>query len=532
MNSIGFVVAWVAGCVVGLCLHLLRPEGLEPIYGTSMLALALVTGIPTALGWEQKRLRWAGLWLLALLAGAGRTLLVHPPLTPGDLAYYNGTDNSAPVRVTAYVSGEPVYRDRSQRLRLTARSLTLPGESNPAPISGDMLTVLPRYPTYYVGEQLTLSGRLTPPPGGEGFDYASYLARQGVYSYMLYPKVLDRRTGTEGGPLELISEVRGRVWQALREGLPEPQAALVVGVVTGDRTGIPEDLQEAFRISGTSHILAISGQNISMLVGFVFLVYAGGKERRKMPPWLLGTILLLLAAYTVFTGATPAVVRAALMSGVLLASQAVGRRFDPISALAVSAALMSLVDPDLLLDVGFLLSFAAMLGLVQVSPLMLRGLSKLRVPQLLGVPLSASIGAQLTTAPLILLFAGRFSTVSPLATLTTEFMLLPLMIAGILGGFAGAGFGQAGSLLALLAWPPATWMIESIRWWASLPAASIEVGPVALAWIAGYYLLAALFIWWVREGRTRFKLRPRELALAAGVVTVWTVLLGILVSGQ
>ena len=74
-------------------------------------------------------------------------------------------------------------------------------------------------------------------------------------------------------------------------------------------------------------------------------------------------------------------------------------------------------------------------------------------------------------------------------------------------------------------------MIESVRWWASLPAASIDIGQVGLAWIAGYYLLAALVIWWAREGRTRFKLRPHELALAAGAVAAWAVLLGLLASG-
>jgi hypothetical protein len=164
MNSIGFVVAWVAGCVAGLFVHLLRPEGLEPVYGLLVLALAGAAVLPTALGWEQKRLRWTGLLLVALLAGAGRTLLVHPPLTPGDLAYYNGSEASAPVRIVAYVSGEPVYRDRSQRLRLTARSLTVPGKSGLVQVSGDMLTVLPRYPSFYVGEQVTLYGKLTPPP--------------------------------------------------------------------------------------------------------------------------------------------------------------------------------------------------------------------------------------------------------------------------------------------------------------------------------------------------------------------------------
>ncbi|MDQ3929369.1 MAG: ComEC family competence protein [Chloroflexota bacterium] len=531
MNSIGVIVAWITGCVAGLLVHLQRPEGLEPSYGYWLIALAALTVVPTTLGWEQRRLRWAGLWMMALLAGAGWTLRSHPPPGPTDLAYYNGLTGAAPIQITAYVGAEPIYHDRSQRLRLTARSLELPAVKEAVRVSGDMLVVLPRYPTFYVGEQLTVSGVLTVPPRLEGFDYASYLGRQGVYSYMQYPRVLDRRLGTEGGLFARILEARQAVRQALREGLPEPQAALIVGVVTGDRSGIPEDLQEAFAASGTSHILAISGQNISLLVGLVFLVYSGGRERRKMPLWLLVIIVVLLAAYTIFTGATPAVVRAALMSAVLLASQAVGRRFDPSSALAVSAALMSAFDPDLLLDLGFQLSFAAMLGLVQVSPLLLGGLTKLRVPGLVGVPLSASLGAQLTTAPLILLFTGRFSTVSPLATLTTEFMLLPTMLVGIAGGLAGAVFGEIGSLLVLLAWPPVTWMIESVRWWASLPAASVEVGQVSVAWIIVYYMLVTLAIWWLREGRARLKLRPSELGLAAGAVAAWCVLLLLLMGG-
>ncbi len=164
MNSIGIIVAWVAGCAAGLVLHLLRPEGLDKSYGAWVLGLAAVTSVPIALGWQQKSVRWVGAWLLALLAGAGWTLLGHPPPGPADLSFYNGTDNSAPVQITAFVSAEPVYRDRSQRLRLSARSLVRDGESTPIQVSGDMLTLLPRYPSYYVGEQLTLSGKLTVPP--------------------------------------------------------------------------------------------------------------------------------------------------------------------------------------------------------------------------------------------------------------------------------------------------------------------------------------------------------------------------------
>lgn len=489
-----------------------------------MLALAAALIVPLVLGLRVRRARWCGLLLLALLAGLGRTLFIHPPVTASDLSFYNGSDKAQAVRVTGVVEAEPVYGDTYQRLRIGVHSLLLPGATTPTGTKGALLALAPRYPAYSLGERLSLVGRLTPPPSSPGFDYAGYLAHHGVYSYMLYPKVTSLGPAESSGIAGAVAWVRAKVRAALQSSLPEPQAALTVGVVTGDRTTIPPAVQDAFTLSGTQHILAISGQNMTLLIGFVYLLYAGN-TRRRLPGWLLFSSLLMLAAYTLFTGATPSVVRAAVMSGVLLMSQTLGRRFDPISALAVSAVLMTLYDPNLLADAGFLLSFAAMLGLAQVSPYLLVPLAKLRLPRLVAIPLAASLGAQIAVTPLLLLLTGRFSPVSPLATLTTEFALLPLMIAGIATGLLGSIFAPLGAVVGLLAWPWATWMLASVQWWAALPAATVQLPPVAPVWIATYYVVAASVVWWAKEGRPRLGMPAYQLALAVVAVGLWSLML-------
>lgn len=530
MNSIGAIVAWLVGCACGLAIIDMRPGGLEPLYGRLMLGAAFLALLPLWLGWSNRRTRWASIFLLALLAGGGRTMLVRPPISPADLAFYNSSERSTTVQVTGVVSAEPVAGDTFQRIRVSSRSILPLGRGAPVKVAGDMLILISRYPAYYIGDTLRLTGKLTVPPASGSFDYAGYLARRGIYSYMLYPKVV--RTGAEddSGLTQMVSPVRARVRAAIEAAMPEPQAALTVGVVTGDRTSIPQPVLDAFNRSGTTHILAISGQNVALLVGVLYLFFQTGSIRRRMPLWLLALALVLIGFYTIFTGASPSVIRAAIMSGVLLMSQAVGRRFDPISALAVSAAIMALADPNVLADGGFLLSFAAMLGLAQVSPFVFAALSKLKIPALLAVPLAAGVGAQGATAPLILLLTGRVSLVSPLASLTTEFALLPLMIAGIALGVFGAVSAPLGWLLGLATWPWASWMLASVQWWAALPAASLEAGTVGAQWIVPYYLLLALLIWWAREGKRRLAMSPYQIAFAASGLIAWSIFVGILLN--
>lgn len=265
MNSIGAVLAWLGGCALGLFLADMHPSGIEPAYAGLLIGLSGCALLPLVLAWRDKRIRWASIFLLAVLAGCGRALLVHPPTSPGDLAFYNGDTHSAAVRVSGEVAAEPAVGDTYQRLRVHGVAITLSGKQ-PMLVSGDMLTLIPRYPAYYMGDHLQLTGKLIVPPSYSGFDYADYLYHHGVHSYMLFPRVVQVGAHDVSSPLGWISPIRARVRSAIEAEMPEPQAALTVGVVTGDRTSIPQSVLEAFNMSGTTHILAISGQNMTLLI--------------------------------------------------------------------------------------------------------------------------------------------------------------------------------------------------------------------------------------------------------------------------
>jgi competence protein ComEC len=276
-----------------------------------------------------------------------------------------------------------------------------------------------------------------------------------------------------------------------------------------------------------------------MLVGLVWLVLGGGKSKRRLPVWLALTLLLLLAVYTVFTGATPSVVRAAIMSTVLLLAPILGRRYDPLAALAVSAALMLLFDPDVLADAGFQLSFLAILGITLVSPYLLTFFDsirfrKVRFPQLVAYPLSASLGAVVLTVPVVTLLTGRLSLVSPFATLSADFVLPPLMIAGIFTVLAGVAGATAAAIPALFVWPCAWWLITNAQVWSSLPGATIEAPGVSIPHALLYYLALFLVVSFLSNRRRMHfpRLRPflGTALLALLAIAVWTTALVMLIS--
>ena len=433
----------------------------------------------------------------ALLLGCGRSLLTHPPVTERDLEFYNGPEDGPKALVVGVVSAEAQVTDRSQRIRVSAEGIQLPGDSVPRPVRGDVLAVVSRYPEREVGARVALSGTLTTPPNFDTFDYAAYLARQGLYSYMLFPRVTHLGAADVG---TAISGVRSRVRDALRRGLPEPHAALAVGVVTGDRTSISEEVREAFVRSGAQHILAISGQNIALLVGFVYAIY-GLIIRRRLDRVTFGVVVGLLITYTFFTGVTPSVVRAAAMGALLLFAPIAGRRADPLTALAVAATVMTLFDPDTLADVGFQLSFAAMAGIVFLAPYIYEKMKQMKAPTVIALSLSVSLGAQVATLPLVLFYTGKLSVVSLLATLTADIALLPLMLTGIITGIVGSVIPPLAPLFGLAVWPCAAWLLWWVEFWGGLPWASFDVGRISPLLVLGYYLALAWVVWLLARRR-------------------------------
>jgi competence protein ComEC len=517
------------------------PGGLDPVYGLALLALALCAGICSYVVRREHVQAAIALLLACALLGGGMALLRHPPPTAHDLAYYNAPatdteDPAPPVTLAGVITAEPTFGDRSQTLRISAATILLKDSDRPIPISGDLLAVVPRYPEYSFGERLSLVGKLTDPPRFDAFDYAAYLAHLGVYSYLSFPKATSFGRSDDNWLAGLVVSARNSARNALQRAIAEPQASLAVGVVLGDRSSMPPDLKDDFKNTGTTHILAISGQNISLLVGLVWLAVGGRESKRRMPLWLTLLTITMLAIYTAFTGATPSVMRAAVMGAILLCAPLVGRRYDPLAALSVSAACMILLDPYVLADAGFQLSYLAMLGITVLAPYLYALSKRLRLPAVLGLPIATALSAQAGTLPLGILLTRQFALVSPIATLTADISLLPLMVAGISTALVGLVpiMAPLGFVTGAAAWLSASWLLWWVHLWAAMPFASISVGGFLPLYALVYYALFFPAIWVAADPHRRRSLvanwpRIRVPALGFTAVGVWAIAIALYV---
>ncbi|MGB9521571.1 MAG: ComEC/Rec2 family competence protein, partial [Anaerolineales bacterium] len=292
--------------------------------------------------------------------------------------------------------------------------------------------------------------------------------------------------------------------QTIKHIFPEPQAALLSGILLGIESGIPKSLQDAFIKSGTAHIIAISGFNITLLAGLFMAIFS-----RLLGRWHGALVSFsLIALYTILVGANASVVRAALMGGLTLFAAQIGRRQSGINSLTFLAALMAAYQPSILWDISFQLSFAATLGLVLYAIpltekwiLFLEKFLPTQRAQLIGSVSSEwllfTIAAQLTTLPIILYHFQRLSIISLIANP----LILPvqpiLMVSSGLALLGGMVFQPLGQWLAYFAYPFVAYTIRMVDLFGNIPYSSILLNPLPLYMVILLYLglLILTFAW-------------------------------------
>ncbi len=286
-----------------------------------------------------------------------------------------------------------------------------------APLSGD----------YFYGDRLFVEGKISRAKNFSEFDYQGYLERHNVYGLMQYPKILVLKSG-QGSWLKLqLLKIKQAFSRQVSAYLAQPKDGLLLGILIGARKTLPQKITADFNEIGLSHILAVSGYNISIIVGALgILVYIFG---RRAGFWFS---LAAILSFVVISGASASVVRAAVMGIMLLLAFRLGRPYGSFSALCAAAAGMLAINPKILYwDIGFGLSFMATAGIVYGVPL-LDGLTPRIKPWFgLKVLVSTTISAIIMTLPLTLVYFGRLSIVALLANLA----VLPAVPAVMLFGF-------------------------------------------------------------------------------------------------
>ena len=462
--------AWLA---VGTVLAaLLTPAVGSPIVALASAAMALVLGA------------WARGGLGRPASRPAVTVRCALPVVLGALAIslrlLAGSVDPAPSRPIALPDGRGpwpavVVTRGSNRDGQQAATLRIEGPQTADGAAGSWLVAasLPRYPEVEPGLLVTVEGPVEPPPAGP---YGDYLRRIDVVG-TLRTRTL-AVTGQVDGPGAALERLRRGAGDALAAAIPEPEAGLAAGIVIGLRDRVDRDLAADFTTVGASHVVAISGWNIAIVAATVAALTGRLRRRRRSV-----VLVVAVVAYVLFAGASPSVVRAAAMAGVVLLARESGRAGRATAALGWAAALLLIAEPGLILDPGFQLSSLATAGILAWTDRLERRLRSAvggRIPGWLAESLAISLAAQAATLPVVLATFGRLALVSPIVNLAIVPLVAPAMAMALLALVGGSvailgGPAIVSTLAGLPAWALLTAMCTIVRSAAALPFASLTI---------------------------------------------------------
>jgi competence protein ComEC len=486
MRLVYLALAWSGGILVAAN----SPDRRVMVW--LLLSLAAVLLLWSARARHGQRL---GLLLLLVFMLGGLRLSLTP--VSSDVASYNQTGG---LTLQGVVAAEPSYREAQVQLRIAVESVERGGSVIPS--SGLVLVEAPRIVNVQVGDRIRATGELLLPGMVDAFSYADFLGRQGVFSLMPRAAVEVINHAETLSPLAVLLTVKARLRESIAAALPEPGASLLTGILLGDERGIAPELADDFAATGAAHIIAISGFNMLILSRVVMRLL---EQLRLAPRWSAILALLVIGIYTLLVGANPAVVRAALMSGLLIVGAVIGRRTFAPASLAFAALVLSLINPFVLWDASFQLSLAAAFGLSLFADPLSIGVNRLlrqflpfslarRVGDFLTEPLVASLAAQIMVIPLIALYFERLSLVS----VAVNLLIVPVQPLILLVGGSAALLSfvlpTAAQALFWLVAVPLGWTIGVVRAFADLPFADVVFrvdGRLIMLFFAGVGSVAA-----------------------------------------
>jgi competence protein ComEC len=268
---------------------------------------------------------------------------------------------------------------------------------------------------------------------------------------------------------------------------PYPQSSILTGMVLGNGKKIPHSISEAFRNTSTIHLLVVSGQNLSLLAGFL-LIFTSVLGRKKT----VVMIFCVIIYYSLITGFQVPVIRAGIMASVAYGGILVGRMRHTWWTLLVTAGLMLLYNPNWIFSISFQLSFLATFGVVVISPYF--GLLMRRLPDMIRQDLAVSLAAQLVTFPIIAYNFGQVSLVGILSNCLILWTTPLIMISGLIMIAISMISPFLAQLIGLIPTTLISFIITIVSWCDAIPFASLTIDQTSqLLWI-GYYLCFASLV--------------------------------------
>lgn len=406
--------------------------------------------------------------------------------------------NDVPGKITlrGQIIDEPDLRASSQKLKVKIDAT-----------QSVILVTTNSFPVYQYLDEIKLTGQLKTPNQFGDFNYKHYLQKDGVYSVMdnpLIEKVIKQHPYTvETFVYEKLLWIKGVLLTSLTSQFSPPQNFIMEGMIFGNDKEMPKEVKDKFVVTGLSHVTAVSGSNVVILINIAVVFFlALGLWRRQACYFAI----LCIWIYIVLIGFPASGVRAAVMCSAVLMAQILGRQNTSTRILVFAAALMLVQNPLLLpYDVGFQLSFLAALGIIYVKPILenIRLFSKnnllarssksvyMRIPWFFLDILFITLAAQITTLPIIVYNFGTVSLVAPI----TNVLALPVVeivtVLGFLTSVVGVFSHIVGFIVSLPCWFLLAYFLKVLDMFSQLWA-TITITYIPWFFVVVYYVV--LFI--------------------------------------
>lgn len=439
--------------------------------------LLTAVGIALVVWWRSVVVRVVLLATIGIVLGVWRSAAALPGSDATHVAAFNGGD----AIIEGVVVREPRESAGSRQAMVAVSVL------DRRPAHGRVLLILPRTTTMGYGELIRANCDLEAPTSPDS---------DAIFSVCPFPSSI-RRLGFGGNRLILdLLELKYFFRAALDRFLDRPDAALAAGLLLGERR-LPAEDAAAFRAAGVSHIIAVSGFNVAIILANLLIVFGWlGVPRRLAKALVVAT----LGMFVVITGGEPSIIRAGIMGLLPLLAETIGRELLGIQSLVFAAAAMLFHAPLLTRDAGFLLSFAAMAGILWLSPELERRWafgrrSPYHIIRALRTLFIQTIAAIVATMPLVLSIFGTVSFVAPVANLFILFVVPAAMLAAFLTAALGSLAPALGSLGAFIAAPLLHYLRIVAHFFADLPYASQLVGRIPGLVVIALYSALGCWLW-------------------------------------
>lgn len=399
-----------------------------------------------------------GLCVLAFAGGVFHFQLAEDKAERSYLIKEN--DLSEEIILRGIVIRESEMREQSRQI--TVGKIRVREES----VVGHVLITTEKYSSWNYGDEIEFKGKLVSPPVFPEFNYRNYLLKDSIYSLMYHPEIT--LIGKDKGNFILakILGAKKRIEELIFRSFSPPHSSFLTALLIGDQSKIGQDWNLKLSYAGLRHLTAVSGMHVAILTALFMSVLLGLGLRQRQS--FLAT-LVLMVLFVILTGLHASAIRAGIMGGFYILGRALGRESRSSRSIVFAALLMLIQNPFLLKnDIGFQLSFLAMLGIIYLMPHFKKFLNFLPNSFQLKESLTMTLSAQVFTIPVLIYNFGYISLVSPISNVLVVPVLSWIMGLGFLFILAGTIWFPLGWIFSLPLWFLLSYLIKIVELASSL----------------------------------------------------------------